>query len=163
MRNGMIIRSCYPDGDHYRLLLEGYMNAEEDEYCKNDVESTKKRIKYFETDDLKRNILDEYVDTDTEIMKYIEQRIIKPQRDYVQSTLKQKLNERFGFNMIIKKVIFSDPCTIVLWGDGTKTIVRCENEEFDKEKGLAMAIAKKALGNTSKYYDTFKNYIKEEK
>ena len=62
----------------------------------------------------------------------------------------------------IKNVIFSDPCTIVLWKDGTKTIVRCTDEKFDKEKGLAMCIAKKALGNKGKYYDVFKKWIKEE-
>jgi hypothetical protein len=61
----------------------------------------------------------------------------------------------------IKKVHFNDPVTVVLWADNTKTIVRCENEEFDPEKGLAMAIAKKALGNTSKYFDTFKKHKKE--
>lgn len=65
----------------------------------------------------------------------------------------------------IEKVIFSGPCTIVLWNDGDKTIVRCENENFDKEKGLAMAIAKKFLGtNTSKsnYCDIFKKWITKE-
>lgn len=62
----------------------------------------------------------------------------------------------------IKKVIFSEPCTIVLWDDGTKTVVRCTNEEFDPEKGLAMAIAKKTLGNNGSYFDVFKKWIKEE-
>lgn len=62
--------------------------------------------------------------------------------------------------MKIKKVIFSDPCTIVIWEDGEKTIVRThDGDVFDKEKGLAMAIAKRALGNTSKYYNTIKKYI----
>ena len=60
---------------------------------------------------------------------------------------------------LIKNVIFSGPCTIVQWTDGDKTIVRCENENFDKEKGLAMAIAKKALGNEGNYYDVFKKWI----
>lgn len=62
----------------------------------------------------------------------------------------------------IKKVIFNDPATIVLWSDGTKTVVKAENEAFDQEKGLAMAICKKALGtNESKanYYDIFKKWI----
>lgn len=62
----------------------------------------------------------------------------------------------------IKRVIFSDPCTIVIWNDGTKTIVRCMDEKFDKEKGLAMCIAKKSLGNKGKYYDVFKKWIEEE-
>lgn len=47
-----------------------------------------------------------------------------------------------------------------MWKDGTKTIVRCgENEEYDPEKGLAMAISKKALGNKGNYYDEFKKWI----
>lgn len=67
----------------------------------------------------------------------------------------------------IEKVIFNDPATIVIWKDGTKTIVKCgEGETFDPEKGLAMAIAKRALGtNQSKgnYYDIFKEWLPEEK
>ena len=63
----------------------------------------------------------------------------------------------------IKKVIFNDPATIVLWKDGTKTVVKAQDkEEFDKEKGLAMAISKKSLGNEGQYYDTFKKWLKEE-
>lgn len=60
----------------------------------------------------------------------------------------------------IKKVIFSNPATIVLWNDGTKTVVKCgENETFDEEKGLAMAIAKHALGNDGVYYEVFKKWL----
>lgn len=56
----------------------------------------------------------------------------------------------------IEKVTFNDPATIVFWNDGTKTIVQARNgEKFDPEKGLAMAISKKALGNTHDYYETF--------
>lgn len=63
----------------------------------------------------------------------------------------------------IKNVIFSDPATIVLWEDGTKTVVKCENEAFDPEKGLAMALAKKMLGNKGNYFNVFKKWIPEEK
>lgn len=67
---------------------------------------------------------------------------------------------------LIENVIFSGPCTIVKWSDGDKTIVRCENEDFDKEKGLAMAIVKKFFGTNeskSNYNDIFKKWIQEEK
>lgn len=47
----------------------------------------------------------------------------------------------------IKKVIFNSPATIILWNDGTKTVSKCHNEEFDKEKGFAMAVAKKTVGS----------------
>ena len=65
----------------------------------------------------------------------------------------------------IKKVIFNDPVTVVIWENGTKTIVRAENEAFDPEKGLAMAICKKALGTNksgSNYYDIFKKWLPKE-
>lgn len=61
----------------------------------------------------------------------------------------------------IKDVILNDPATIVFWNDGTKTVVKAENEPFDREKGLAMAIAKKHLGNKGNYFEVFKKYLKE--
>lgn len=62
----------------------------------------------------------------------------------------------------IKDVIFNSPATIVFWSDGTKTVVKAENEPFDPEKGLAMAISKKFLGNKGNYFQTFKKFIKED-
>lgn len=62
----------------------------------------------------------------------------------------------------IEKVIFNDPATIVIWKDGTKTVVKCGNDDiYDQEKGLAMAIAKKALGNEGNYYEIFKKWLPE--
>lgn len=65
----------------------------------------------------------------------------------------------------IKKVIFNKPATIVFWRDGSKTIVKMngKDKKFDPEKGLAMAIAKKCLGNEGNYYNTFKHYLKKVK
>lgn len=60
----------------------------------------------------------------------------------------------------IENVIFNDPATIVFWSDGTKTVVKTKNENFDREKGLAMAIAKKAFGNKGNYYNHIKKWIK---
>lgn len=62
----------------------------------------------------------------------------------------------------IKKVIFHDPATVIYWSDGTKTVVKCKNEKFDKEKGLAMACMKKLLGNKGHYYEEVKKWTKEE-
>ena len=59
----------------------------------------------------------------------------------------------------ITKVVFNNPATIVFWSDKTKTIVKCENETFDEEKGLAMAISKKFLGNKGNYYNEFKKCV----
>lgn len=64
-------------------------------------------------------------------------------------------------SMKIEKVIFNNPATIVIWHDGTKTVVKATNEEFDPEKGLAMAISKRALGDNHGYYDVFKKHLKK--
>ena len=69
--------------------------------------------------------------------------------------------DRIYPRLAIKKVVFNAPATIVFWDDGTKTVVKCENEEYDPEKGLAMAIAKKALGNQGNYYNQFKKWLPE--
>lgn len=63
----------------------------------------------------------------------------------------------------IRKVIFNDPATIVYWIDGSKTVVKCqEGDTYDKEKGLAMAISKKVLGNKGNFNNIFKHYCEEE-
>lgn len=50
----------------------------------------------------------------------------------------------------LKKVIFSGPKTIVLWGDGTKTIVSCgEGETYDHYTGFCAAVVKKLFGSTT--------------
>ena len=66
--------------------------------------------------------------------------------------------KKFGVPKI-KQVIFDDPATVVLWDDGTKTVVHARDEEFDEEKGLAMAIARKALGNDREYYTYMQRHI----
>lgn len=49
--------------------------------------------------------------------------------------------------------------TVVIWEDGTKTFVKCKDEVFDEEKALAMAIAKKAMGNEYKYFEKIKKFL----
>lgn len=59
----------------------------------------------------------------------------------------------------IKKVIFHDPATIVLWEDGTKTVVKCqEGDTYSKEIGLAMCMLKKYMGNKGNFNNVFKEY-----
>ena len=64
-----------------------------------------------------------------------------------------------SLRLMIKKVIFSNPATIVFWSDGSKTVVKSYLDDYDPEKGLAMAIAKKALGNEGNYYNVFKKWL----
>lgn len=98
--------------------------------------------------------------------------------DYVRNCLaKQALNSIYGASSAskksnsskavnpfeIKKVYFNDPVTVVIWTDGTKTIVRCqEGDVYSKETGLALCIAKKALGNKGNFNDVFHKWIPEE-
>ena len=54
---------------------------------------------------------------------------------------------------------YKSDLTVVIWEDGTKTFVKCKNEIFDEEKALAMAIAKKAMGNEYKYFKKIKKWL----
>lgn len=87
------------------------------------------------------------------------------------ANLRKPLKEAFGelFNLEentmsrksleVKKVIYSGPCTIVIWADDSKTIVRCQDgDRYSKEVGLLMCLAKKVWGtNTSG--SNFNDYI----
>lgn len=80
--------------------------------------------------------------------------------------VKGKLNKIFGMLNLARlssggvpyeKIIFNDPATIVIWKDGTKTIVKCQNgEAYDREKGVAMCFMKKAMGNKGNFNDIFR-------
>lgn len=64
----------------------------------------------------------------------------------------------------IKDVKFSGPATIVFWTDGTKTVVKCrKGDKFDPEKGIAMACAKKLLGNEDGYHKNIEKYLTKSK
>ena len=95
---------------------------------------------------------------DAEVDKYCYNDVIAT-RDF--------LNSIYGMSSSsipeIKNVIFNDPATIVFWEDGTKTVVKCQDgDEFDPEKGLAMAIAKKAYGNKGNYCNKMKKWLPKE-
>ena len=79
---------------------------------------------------------------------------------YVENDIEQTKNLYYGLSLTIKDVIFNPPATIVFWMDGTKTVVKDQGEVFyDPEKGMAMAVAKKAFGNQGNYYNQFKKCI----
>lgn len=79
---------------------------------------------------------------------------------YVQNDIETTAEITHTLSHSIKNVIFNDPATIVFWHDGTKTVVKCgEDDIFDPEKGLAMAISKKFLGNQGNYYNEIKKWV----
>ncbi len=48
-------------------------------------------------------------------------------------------------------IIYNKPYTIVEFDDGDKVVVKCNNENFDKEKGVAMAIIRKLYNNRQEF------------
>lgn len=65
-------------------------------------------------------------------------------------------------NMDIKEVIYHDPATIILWKDGTKTVVKCQKDDiYDPEKGFVMAFMKKFYGNKGNFNDILRKWVPE--
>ena len=61
----------------------------------------------------------------------------------------------------IKKVIFSGPCTIILWANGDKTVVkRSEGDRNDREVAVLYAIAKKKFGNITRVHKKIDPFAK---
>lgn len=58
-----------------------------------------------------------------------------------------------------ERVIYNDPYTIVYFVDGDKIIIKAEGDKFNKEFGLAMAIARKVIGTRN----GFKRFIENAK
>lgn len=92
-----------------------------------------------------------YVDTDTaaQVVRYVDEDIKQTAK-----MCKEMLNMKFGKYFEIQRVMFNAPATIVFWKDKTKTVVKAQKgDKFDPEKGLAMAFAKRALGDKGNYYN----------
>ena len=65
------------------------------------------------------------------------------------------------YDLAPKKVIFSGPATTILWKDGTKTTVKCQDEDvWDDDVGIAMCYLKKMLGNKGNYNNIFREAMK---
>lgn len=69
---------------------------------------------------------------------------------------------------LISKVIYNPPATVIYWKDGTKTVVRCSDQDFDAgrmdpETGILYAIVKKVLGNKGNFNDVLRRLVKRAK
>lgn len=74
-----------------------------------------------------------------------------------------KAASNIPFNMMYKRIIFNNPATIVIWKDGSKTVVKCQKDDvFDPEKGLALCFMKKALGNKGNFNNILKTELPAE-
>lgn len=64
----------------------------------------------------------------------------------------------------IKQVIFNYPATVVIWSDDVKTVVECQKgDNYDMEKGLAMCICKRMMGNKSNFSKQIRKYTDDVK
>ena len=86
-------------------------------------------------------------------------------REYMEFYLSVSTDPRYAVEnaiLAIKDVIFNPPATIVFWGDGSKTVVKAQNnEEYDPEKGLTMAFFKRMHGNKGHYFEEIKKWTKK--
>ena len=65
------------------------------------------------------------------------------------------------FDLAPKKVIFNGPATTILWKDGTKTTVKCQDEDvWADDVGIAMCYLKKMLGNEGNFNNIFRQAMK---
>ena len=78
------------------------------------------------------NELDEdEIDNDLNLIRMIEELEEEEQNDY----------------LAYERIIFNDPATIVLWADGTRTVVKaCKEDKFNKEVGLKTALLQRVFG-----------------
>lgn len=60
----------------------------------------------------------------------------------------EELEEEEQYNYLaFEKIIFNDPATIVIWADGTRTVVKaCKEDKFNKEVGLKTALLQRVFG-----------------
>lgn len=121
-----------------------YVNERIEEYDRN---------RLFSDEDLLIFLKDKILEEREKERKEFEDRVNKMKRHTIDDFIKRD----------IKRVIFNDNATIVIWRDDTKTIVRCQpGETFDKEKGLALCIIKHQFGDIGYYNEIFKKLIKED-
>lgn len=134
------------------------------EYCRTDIVvehrnhigTQKYAIFWKEVRSLTEAAVPILVDVKTRLNSEVKNDLYK----YVENDIEQTKNLYYGLSLTIKDVIFNPPATIVFWMDGTKTVVKDQGEVFyDPEKGMAMAVAKKAFGNKGNYYNQFKKFI----
>ena len=63
-------------------------------------------------------------------------------------------------SLCIRDVIFNNPATIIIWSDGTKTVVKCQQgDEYDPERGFLLCVAKKMFGNRGGYNDIMRQWM----
>ena len=80
---------------------------------------------------LEDELAEEELDNDLNLIRMIEELEEEEQNDF----------------LTYEKIIFNDPATVVLWADGTRTVVKaCKEDNFNKEVGLKTALLQRIFG-----------------
>ena len=93
--------------------------------------------------------------------KYFKTKINSPKTSTTYATPSDIfVNKGFDFyNIKIKRIIFNPPATVIIWGDNTKTVVKCsEDDEFNPEIGVAMCYMKKIYGSRHAFSKMVEKY-----
>lgn len=167
LKKGIIVEECHtyagrtPD-DKYGIRIDYYIVTESDTGLIYNV--SEKDITCVKVDgewvDYKLCKLSNLYQRRSGRYPWEEDKVI---RNYIDNDVKVTNELCVKRSMDPKQVIFNGPATIVLWKDGTKTIVkRREGEPDDKEKAVMYCILKKACGNKATMDKYLKLFIKEE-
>ena len=80
---------------------------------------------------LENELAEDEIDNDLNLIRMIEELEEEEQYDY----------------LAYERIIFNDPATIVIWADGTRTVVKaCKEDKFDKGVGLKTALLQRVFG-----------------
>ncbi len=102
---------------------------------------------------------------DNDMLDYLLKDIIKEKAKDAEKELQAEINRKNkikidNFKNSIKNVIYNKPATIVLWKDGTKTVVKCQpGDTYDREKGLAMCIIKRLFNDSAYFNSIFEKWL----
>lgn len=69
-------------------------------------------------------------------------------KEYYETISNLVRDEKDILFQFVRKVIFSDQMTILIWDDGTKTYAKCNEGYYNEEKAVAICILKKIYGGS---------------
>lgn len=71
-------------------------------------------------------------------------------KEYIMEDVMRTNEMLYRYGLIPTKIIYNPPATIVFWADGTKTVVKCcEENEYNEYYGFLCALGKKMFGTNS--------------
>ena len=89
---------------------------------------------------------------------------VKIEAKIYQYDYKRDIKNKKTKHQLPKKYILSNEATVLIWSDGTKTIVKCsKDDKCDKEKGFLIAFFQRVCGMSKTQANNYLKKIGEEK